>query len=123
MAGSAMTFTEITHGTIKKIKAEWTADSATGAVNGTTTNQYDGRIIGAITVPGTGGDAPDPNYGIAVNDSDGVDVALNALLNRHTSNTEYVAEASMAGVAHSKLTIAVTAAGNSNKGTLYLFIR
>jgi len=123
MAGSKMTFTEITHGTIKKIKAEWTSDSVTGAVNGTTTNQYDGRIIGAITVPGAAGDAPDPNYDIAVNDSDGVDVALNALLNRHTSNTEYVAEASMAGVAHSKLTIAVSAAGASNKGALYLFIR
>jgi hypothetical protein len=123
MAGSVMTFTEITHGTIKKIRAAWTSDDATGAVSGTTTNYYDGGILGAITVPGAGGDAPDPDYDIAVNDGDGVDVALGALQNRHTSNTEFVAEASMAAVAQSRLTVAVTGAGNSNKGTLYLFIR
>jgi hypothetical protein len=123
MAGSSMTFTEITHSTVKKIKCAWTSDDTTGAVSGTTTYPYSGRLLGAITVPGTGGDAPDPNYDIAVNDSDGVDVALGALQNRHTSNTEFVAEASMAGIAHSKITVAVTAAGNSNKGTLYLFIR
>ena len=123
MAGSAMVFTEITHGTVKKIKAAWTSDSGTGAVSGTTTNDYSGRIIGACTVPGAGGAAPDPNYDIAVNDDDGVDIALGGLANRHTSNTEYVAESSMAGMAHSQLTIAVTTAGNSNTGVLYLYIR
>ena len=45
------------------------------------------------------------------------------LISDNTSGAEYVAEASMAGVAHSKLTIAVTTAGNSNTGTLYLYIR
>ena len=123
MAGSVMTFTEITHGTIKKIKAAWTSDSATGAVSGTTTNYFNGRIIGACTVPGLAGAAPDPNYDIAVNDNDSVDIALGALIDRHTSSTEYVAEASMAGCAHTQLTVAVTAAGNSNTGTLYLYIR
>ena len=123
MAGSAMVFTEITHGTIKKIKAAWTSDSVTGAVSGTTTEYYAGRFIGACTVPGAGGAAPDPNYDIAVNDNDGVDIALAGLANRHTSTTEYVAEASMAGCAHTQLTVAVTTAGNSNTGTLYLYIR
>ena len=122
MAGSAMVFTEITHGTIKKIKAAWTSDDTTGAVSGTTTSVYFGRLCGAITVP-DGVAAPTVDYDIAVNDNDSVDVALGALANRHNANTEYVAEASMAGVAHSKLTIAVTAAGNSKKGTVYLFIR
>ena len=123
MAGSAMVFTEVTHGTVKKIKAAWTSDSVTGAVSGTTTNSYSGRIMGATTVPGTADTQPDDNYNITVADGDGVDIALAGLANRHTSNTEYVAEASMAGVAHSKLTIAVTTAGNSNTGTLYLYIR
>ena len=122
MAGSAMVFTEITHGTIKKIKAAWTSDDTTGAVSGTTTSVYFGRICGAITVP-DGVAPPTAGYDIAVNDNDSVDVALGALANRHNANTEYVAEASMAGVAHSKLTIAITAAGNSTKGTLYLHIR
>ena len=31
MAGSVMTFTEVTHGSVKKIKAAWTSDDTTGA--------------------------------------------------------------------------------------------
>ena len=122
MAGSAMVFTEIRHTTVKKIKAAWTSDDTTGAVSGETSYPYDGKLLGAITVP-DGTAAPSADYDIAINDDDSVDVALGALADRHTSNTEYVAEASMAGVANSKLTIAVTAAGNSKKGTVYLFIR
>jgi len=122
MAGSAMVFTEIRHSSVKKIKAAWTSDNGTGAVSGTTTYPYNGRLIGAITVP-DGVAAPSPNYDIAVNDDDSVDVALGALANRSDANTEYVAEASMAGVANSKLTIAITAAGNSKQGTVYLYIR
>lgn len=122
MAGSAMTFTEAIHGSVKKIKAAWTSDDTTGAVSGTTTYPYDGRLIGAITVP-SGSAVPSANYDIAVNDADSVDVALGALANRSDTNTEFVAEASMAGVAHSKLTIAITNAGNSKQGILYLLIR
>jgi hypothetical protein len=122
MAGSAMVFTEIRHSSVKKIKAAWTSDDTTGAVSGTTTYPYGGKLIGAITVP-DGVAAPSANYDIAVNDDDSVDVALGALANRSDTDTEYVAEASMAGVANSKLTIAITAAGNSKKGTVYLYIR
>jgi hypothetical protein len=110
---------------IKKIKAVWTAGTGDyeGIASATTEHLYDGRIIGACTVPGADGDAPDPNYDITVKDVDNVDIALGALMDRHTSNTQYVAEASMAGVAKSKLTIAVAGAGSANKGTLYLYIR
>lgn len=124
MAAGSMTITETRHGSVKKIKAAWTASTGdTGTVSGTTTYPYDGRLIGAITIPGTAGDAPDPNYDIAVTDSDSVDIALGALADRHTSNTEYVTEANMAGVPGCTLTIAVTNAGSGNKGTLYLYIR
>lgn len=122
MAGSATTFTETIIGTVKKIKCAWTSDSATGAVSGTTTEVYSGRFIGLITVP-DGVDAPTVDYDIAISDADGVDLLLGAGANRHNANTEFVAEAAMAGVAMSKLTIAVTNAGNSKKGTIYLLIR
>ena len=122
MAGSLMTFTEIRHSSVKKIKAEWTSDDTTGAVSGTTTYPYDGNLIGVITVP-DGVAAPSDNYDIAINDDDSVDVALGALADRDTANTEYVAAASMAGVANSKLTIAITNAGNSKKGIVYIYIR
>lgn len=121
MAGSSTTFTEVTHGTVKKIKCAWVSDDTTGAVSGTTTHSYSGRFIGLITDPGA--TAPTADYDITVTDTDGVDLLLGAGIDRHTSNTEFVAEASMAGVAHSKLTFNVTNAGNSKVGDIYLLIR
>jgi len=121
MAGAVMTFTETTIGSVKKIKAEWTSDDTTGAVSGTTTHSYSGRIIGAITVPGA--TAPTDNYDITVTDSDSVDLSLGALQNRATATTQFIAEASMAGIAVGQLTINITNAGNSKIGTVYLFIR
>jgi len=123
MANSAMVFTETVHGSAKKIVAAWTSDDTTGAVSGTTTNGYDGEILGLTTIPGGTTFAPDPNYDVAVNDAGGHDVLIGAGQNRHTSNTEHVARASLAGVAASKLTIAVTAAGNANTGVVILYVR
>lgn len=122
MAGAVMTFTEVIHTTVKKIKAEWTSDDTLGTVSGETTNPFSGRIMGAITVP-DGVAVPTNLYDIEVQDADGIDVALGALANRSNVNTEFVAEASMAGIANDKITVAIAAAGNSKKGTLYLFIR
>jgi hypothetical protein len=122
MAGSSMTFTETTVGTVKKIKAAWVSDSATGAVSGTTTESYSGRFIGLITDPGA--TAPSDNYTVTITDADGVDLLLGAAIgNRDTANTEFIAEASMAGVAQSVLTFNVSSAGNSKIGTIYLLIR
>lgn len=123
MAGATMTFTEVTFPTVKKIKAEWTSDNATGAVSGTTTNTYSGRFLGLITVP-DGVAAPSDNYTLTIADTDGVDLLLgSATANRDTADTEFVKEADMAGVAMSKLTFSISSAGNSKKGTAYLLIR
>lgn len=123
MAGSAMVFTETRFGSVKKIVAAWTSDSATGAVSGTTSFPYDGEIIGLTTIPGAAGDAPDDNYNVTITDAGGHDVLLGAGLLRDTANTEHVAKTSLAGVAGSKLTVAVAAAGNSNKGTVIVYVR
>jgi hypothetical protein len=66
MAGSSMTFTEVTFPTVKKIKAEWTSDDTAGAVSGTTTNAYSGRFTGLITEPGA--TALDDNYTLTITD-------------------------------------------------------
>jgi hypothetical protein len=122
MAGSLMTFTEIIIGSVKKIKAAWVSDDGTGAVSGTTTEGYSGRFLGLITDPGA--PAPSDNYTVTVTDGDGVDLLLGAATgNRDTANTEFIKEADMAGVAMSKLTFAVSGAGNSKQGTIYLLIR
>jgi hypothetical protein len=123
VAGSATTFTEVTHAGVKKITCAWTSDSATGAVSGTTTNPYDGKLIGMTTIPGAAGAAPSADYDVAITDSGGHDVLLGAGANRHTANTEHVAEASLGAVAGSPLTVAVTAAGNSKQGTVVLYIK
>lgn len=120
-----MTITEIIHGTVKKIKAVWTAGTGdeAGAVSGITTKYFDGRIIGVCTVPASGGDAPDDEYGLTVKDEDGVDLLLGNGAGREQAVTEYIAEASCAGIAQSKLTISITSAGAGKKGTVYIYIR
>ncbi len=122
MAGSSMTFTETKSGSVKKIKGVWVSDDSAGTASGTTTYAYSGRFIGLITDPGS--PAPSDNYTVTVTDGDGVDLLLGAATgNRDTINTEFLAEASLAGVANSTLTFAVASAGNSKGGTIYLLIR
>jgi len=122
MAGSAMVFTERTQGSVRKIKCAWTTDDTTGAVSGTTTYFFSGRFIGLITDPGS--PAPSDNYTLIISDIDGVDLLLGAATaNRHTTTTQFLAEASMAGAAWTRLTFAVSSAGNSKRGIAYLLIR
>ena len=124
MAGSSITFTESPLSSMRKIKAVWVSDSSAGTASSTTTNYYDGRFIGLITVPGTSSLKPSDNYTVTVKDGDGVDLLLGAATaNRDDTNTEFVKEADMAGVAASTLTFAVSGAGNSKGGTIYLLIR
>lgn len=122
MAGSSMTFTEVTRTTIKKIKCAWVSDDTSGTVSSTTSNVYSGRFIGLITDPGS--PAPSDNYTVTITDADSVDLLLgSATGNRDTSTTEFIKEADMAGVANSALTFNVSSAGNSKQGTIYLLIR
>ena len=122
MAGSLMTFEETTFRTVKKIKATWTSDSSNGTASGTTSSVYNGRFIGLITDPGS--PQPSASYTVTVKDGDGVDLLLGAATtNRDTANTEFLAEASLAGVANSTLVFAIAVAGNSKQGVIYLLIR
>ncbi len=120
MAGS-VTATEITHGTIKKVKFAWTSSSG-GAADATSTNYYDGKILHLVTVP-DGTAVPTADYDVAVNDSDSVDVLAGAGVDRSNTLTQHVVSASLGAIAHSKLTLAVTNAGDTKKGTVYLYIR
>ncbi len=117
-------YTEETYGTVKKITMAWTSSADTGAVSGTsTTNAFSGEVIRLVTVPATAGDAPDDNYNVTVLDEDGTDVLMGAGAARDTANTEQVLGSSLGCVANDKLELRVSAAGNSNKGTVYLYIR
>ena len=124
MAAGSMTITEISHGSVKKIKAEWTAGTGddVGAVSASTSKSYDGRIIAVATVPATGDDQPDDNYDVELLDADSVDVALGNLENRDETNREYVKEADL-GAIKGTMTISVSGAGASHKGTVYVWLR
>lgn len=121
MAGTVTT-TEKTHTSVRKLTFAWTS-SAGGAADGTSTAAFDGAIIGLTTIPSGGGTAPSLNYDVAVNDADGHDVLLGAGANRSDTATEHVAGTSLAGVAGSVLTLAVTNAGNAKQGTVILYVR
>jgi len=120
MAGT-VTLIEETYGTVKKIAFSWTSSDA-GAADKTTVNAYSGKILGLCTVP-DGVAAPSDNYDVAINDEDGVDVLMGGGANRDTANTEYVLSTSLGAVANDKLTLAITNAGDTKKGVVYLYIR
>jgi len=123
---ASVTLTEETYGVIKKIKWEWTAHTdgkvATTTANAVTTKTYNGELVRLVTVP-DGTSAPSADYDVYVYDGDSVDVLMAGGLNRHTSNTEQVAASSLGVVANDTLTLYVEGAGESTKGTVYLYIR
>ena len=118
----AVTATETTHTSVKKIKLAWTSDGS-GDATGATSSAYDGKVIALVTVPAGGGSAPTDDYDITLTDSDSVDVLIGGGANRDTATTEVVAEASLGAVAGSVLTFTVANAGATKAGTAYVYIR
>lgn len=120
MAGTVV-IQEETHGTIKKIKFAWTC-TAGGLADLQTSKAYSGKILGLTTVP-DGVLAPDDDYNVTLLDEDGVDVLMDGGLLRDTADTEHVLSAALGAVANDKLHLHITAGGNAEKGTVYVFIR
>ena len=120
-AAGTVVMVEITHASARKVRFAWTS-SAGGAADATTTAAFDGKLVGLTTDP-DGVAAPTDNYDVVITDANGDDVLLGAGLNRDTATTEHVTEASLAAVAGSKLTLAVTNAGNATQGVVVVFIR
>ena len=132
MAGSAMTFAYHEVGIVKKVVVDWTSDSATGAVSGTT-KEIRGELLRGVTDP-DGVAAPTDDYDIAITDEEGANVLANCfddLTDRDEANVEgvdfHLTDGAVANGARpvvcDKLTIAVTAAGNSKQGRLVLYYR
>ncbi len=117
-----MSVTEKIHEPIKKITFEWTSDAG-GDADITTSNPYTGTIERLVTVPGTGGDRPADNYDVVIEDEDEVDVLMGEGANRSDTNAEQVNAADLGIVAYSTLKLVVENAGNTNKGTVHLYIR
>lgn len=118
MAGSVIT-SETKHRSLKQVKFAWTS-SAGGAADSTTTEHYTGAIIDAVFLQGT---TPTTAYDVVITDGNSVDV-LNALgANIDSSATLHKTyKDGLGAVVESKLTLAVTNAGNAKSGTIILTI-
>ena len=117
-----VTVTEERIGSVHKVKFDWTSEVGGGATK-TTVQAYSGEIIRLLTIPGTAGDAPTNLYDVVVNDEDATDTLMGAGANRAAASTEQVLKASLGCMANDTLSLAVTNAGDSNKGTVILYIR
>ena len=153
MAGSAMTFSvdagQATYapgarGHYRRLIVNWTSDSATGAVTGTTTNKdgtamrFVGKVVRAITYNGAA--APTTGYSITLTDSNGLNILAKCQSNLATvaSNGSgvspvqtylFLQDATGTPVTQAEypiifdtITIAVASAGNSKNGVLILTI-
>jgi len=125
MAGTAAVVTvseRVKTRNVRKIVWAWTSGDGdfAGAASASNLTVLDGEILGFLTDPGS--PAPTASYDITITDSDGHDVLIGAGADRHTTNTEYVDRASLAGVAGSVLTLNVTNAGDLKKGVVVLWV-
>lgn len=120
MAGTVTT-SEVLFSTVRKLTFAWTS-AADGSADATTTAAFDGKLLAVTTIP-SGVAAPSADYDVVLTDADGHDVLLGSGANRSDTLTEHVAEASLGFVAGSKLTLAVTNAGNAKSGTVVVWLR
>ncbi len=121
MAG-VVAISEEVFGSIKKIAFTWTS-TAGGVADSQTNHAFNGVIERLVTVPGTAGDQPTDQYDITITDEDDTDVLMGAGADRSNVNTEQVAASSLGVVANDRLTLNVANAGNTKKGTVYLYLR
>jgi hypothetical protein len=128
MAGSAMTFTYDTGpGRIKRVLVDWTSDSATGAVSGTTAVKLNGYLLRGVTDPSA--TAPTTLYDIVLTDDEGANILGNCaddLVDRSATVTENVDFHMVTSGARpsvcSTITVAVSNAGNSKLGQIILYL-
>lgn len=122
MAGSAMSFgdqTPFKRGqAFRRTTVTFTTDDATGAVEGTSTEEFCGLFYGITTDPGSA--APTANWDIVVKDEFGVDMLGANGSDRHTSNSEWASASPYPRPVNGPITISITNAGNSKTGTIYI---
>ncbi len=132
----ALTFTyEREVGGIARVIAAWTSDGS-GNASGTTAVRVCGRLVKAVTDPGSA--APTDNYDVTITDDEDVNVLTacqSSLLNRDTANSEetyFLVLDAAAGtplaqsvhpVVCGTLTVTVSNAGNAKSGQIILYVQ
>ena len=107
---------------IKKITFAWTS-TAGGVVQKTMTEAITGEIIRFVTVPGTVGDQPTNLYDITIEDSDATDILMGSGADRSNTTTQQVLASNLGCIVGDKPVFKVAAAGDTKKGTAYLYYK
>ena len=117
-----MPVSETKHTVCKRLVFTWTSD-ADGDASIVTDGVYDGKLIGAVFIPGTDGDQPTDEYNVALNDSTGVDVL--AAQGADLSNTagSIALESELLVACGERLTLVVSDAGDTKSGTVIVYVR
>ena len=106
------------------ISWDWACTEA-GVVSGSiTVETYDGIVLGFEMIPDGGDDTPTAAYTATVKDGNGVDVlhGLGVGSATATATVSKVFGDGLGFVITSRLTLAIAAAGDANKGVLNLYI-
>jgi hypothetical protein len=123
----SVTITEEANGpNPQKIKFAWTSSAGGIATSSATNSAYTGVIEAVHFIPGTGGDTPTANYDVTLTDEDGVDVLGGSGENRSDTVPEILARTlalNLGAVKDDRLTLNVSGAGDTKKGTVLVFIR
>lgn len=115
----------VTYGAGKstRIVAQWTSDNA-GYCTGTI-GQFVGTIGRVTIVPGTGGFVPGIDYKLTIKDAEGIDVlsgigTLGLSSTMPQSNVPLIDGQRIVG--NGQLTVEITDAGDTKKGTVVLYL-
>ena len=130
--------TQQVRGGIGQIQCTWVSDSSAGTASGTTVKIV-GRLVKVVTVPGTGGTEPTNNYTVTITDGNGLNVLGSCdktlASNQNQAPTGGAQETyllvssydtsplglAVHPVVCDLLTIAVSGAGNSKTGQVFLY--
>ena len=128
-----MAFTAATPGkplvAMRRVTVTWTSDDTTGAVSGTSTEEFSGLFWGITTDPGA--TAPTDAYDVCVTDETGLELLGGTAgasstdgngMNRDTTNTEFAQANPYPIPIDGPITVTITAAGNSKVGTIYMWV-
>ncbi len=132
MAGS-LTVTYGETRTMRRVTFDWTSDASSADVSGTKTKELSGIIERVTFIPDSGDTQPTNEYDVTLEDENGVDVlgGNGADLSNAAASTVVPGVAFTDGVTTSvakvaiddQLELKVENAGNSNGGTVVLYLR
>ena len=123
MTAQVVTITELPYKEIKKITWDWLCTDAGAVVGAATTNLYSGILSRIETIPDGGDTAPTALYDITLKNDDGVDLLSGLGADRSATLTETKNFNDGLGVlVKSKLTLAVSSAGNAKGGIVIAYI-